>query len=61
MERYEITFHTKNENNILIRYCQWVHVEKKRRRVVGVEKQNFNAGNLRDYSDITISTMGRMD
>ena len=61
MEIDEINFHAKNESNLLVRYCQWVHVEKRGRRVVGVEKHNLNAGNLRDYSDITILAMGRMD
>ena len=50
----------KNANDLLIRYCQWVHVEKRGGLVDGVEKHKINSGNLRDCSDIMISTMGRI-
>ena len=45
----------KKSNDILICHCQWVHVEKRERRVVDVDKHNINAGNSTDCVDITIS------
>ena len=45
----------KKENYLLICYCRWIHVEKRERRAVGVEKHNINAGNSTDFAYITIS------
>ena len=45
----------KKENYLLICYCRWVHVEKRERRAIGVEKHNINAGNSTDFAYITIS------
>ena len=45
----------KKENYILIHYCQWVHVEKRERRVIYVEKHNINAGNSTGSANIKIS------
>ena len=45
----------KKSNGLLVRYCQWLHVEKRDRRVIDGEKHNINAGNLKDCSNITIS------
>ena len=44
----------KKENDLLICYCRWVHIEKRERRVIDGEKHNINAGNLKDCADITI-------
>ena len=45
----------KKSNDILIFYCWWVHVDKRRRRVIDGDKHNINAGNSTDCADITIS------
>ena len=42
-------------NDLLIRYCRWVNIEKRERRLNNGEKHNLNAGNLTDCDDITIS------
>ena len=36
---------------LLIIYCQWIHVEKRERRVIDGEEQNLNAGNFTDCAD----------
>ena len=52
-KKYKST--TITENDILIRFCQWVHVENRERRVIDGEKHSLNAGNLTDCADIIIS------
>ena len=45
----------RTENDILIRYCWWIHVEKRERRVIGGEEQDLNAGNSTNRADKSIS------
>ena len=39
------------QHYLLISYCQWIHVEKRERRVIDGEEQNLNAGNFTDCAD----------
>ena len=52
-KKYKST--TITENDILILFCQWVHVENRERRVIDEEKHSLNAGNLTYCADVTIS------
>ena len=44
----------KKTNYVLIRYCQWVHVDDRERRVIDDKKHNLNAVNSTDCADIAI-------
>ena len=45
----------RTQNYLLIRYCWWIHVEKRERIVIDGEEHNLNTGNLTDCADISIS------
>ena len=45
----------KKENDLLIRYCQRVHVKNMERRAIDFEKHNINAVNSTDCAYIRIS------
>ena len=45
----------RTQNDLLISYCQWKHVEKRERRVIDGEEQNLNAVNSTDCVDKLIS------
>ena len=45
----------RTQNDLLIRYCQWIYVEKRERRAIDGEEHNFNAGNSTDCYDKLIS------
>ena len=36
---------TRTQNDLLVRYCHWIHVEKRDRRLIDGEEHNLNAGN----------------
>ena len=43
------------QNDLLIHYFQWIHVEKMEKRVIRGKEHNLNAGNLKDCADKSIS------
>ena len=45
----------RTQNDLLISYCQWIHVEKRERIVIDGEEQNLNAGNSTYCDDKLIS------
>ena len=45
----------KTQDDLLIHYCQWIHVENMERRFIDGEEHNLNAGNSTDFSDKSIS------
>ena len=36
------------QNDLLVCFCQWVHVDMRERRMIDGEDHNLNAGNLTD-------------
>ena len=45
----------RTQNDLLIRYCPWIRVENRERRVIDGEKRNLNAGNSTYCADKLIS------
>ena len=45
----------RTQNDLLIHYCQWMHIEKGERRVITVEEQNLSAINSTDCAHKLIS------
>ena len=45
----------RTQNYLLIRYCWWIHVEKRERIVIDDEEQNLNADKSTDCADKSIS------
>ena len=45
----------RTQNDLLIRYWRWTHVQKRERRLIDGEEQNLNAGNSTDCADKFIS------
>ena len=43
------------QNDLLISYSQWIHVEKRERIVIDDEEQNLNADKSTDCADKSIS------
>ena len=41
----------RTQNDLLICYCQWIHVENREIRVIYGEEHKLNAGNLTDCAD----------
>ena len=46
---------SRTQNDLLIHYCQWVHVEKRERRVIDDKEYNLNSVNTTDHGDKLIS------
>ena len=51
----QVKYMPRTQNDLLICYFQWIHVEKRQRRVTDGEEQNLNAGNLTDCADKQVS------
>ena len=45
----------RTQNDLLIHYFWWKHVEKRDRRVINGEEHNLNTGNLKYCADKSIS------
>ena len=45
----------RKEKDLLIKYCQLVHVEKRERKVIDGEEQHLKAGNSLDCDEKSIS------